>query len=304
MKAARVVEPGRIEIEDVPTPDPSEGEVRVKLEGCGVCASNVPAFEGREWFEYPMGPGALGHEPWGVTDEGHRVAPLVNGAYAEYVVVDKSQIVWLPEVLAGIPFPAEPLACAMNIHQRTGHRPGDVVLVIGVGFLGALLTQLYTADGATVLATSRRPESLQWATAKATTPMDDHWRIVEWVKQHTDGRGADIVVECTGKQWPLDLATDAVREMGRLVVAGYHQDGPRTVNMQTWNWKGLDVINAHEREAQRYIDGMRRAVDAAVCGRLEHAKLLTHTYPLERLADALRDTASRPAGFLKGWIKF
>lgn len=304
MKAARVVEPGRIEIEDVPTPDPAEGEVRVKIEGCGVCASNVPPFEGRDWFEYPMAPAALGHESWGVTDEGHRVASLAQNAYAEYVVVDRSQIVWLPEPLDKMPFPAEPLACAMNIHQRTGHRPGDVVLVIGVGFLGALLTQLYTADGATVLATSRRPESLQYATAKAITPLDDHWRVVEWVKQQTDGRGADVVVECTGKQWPLDLAGDAVREMGRLVIAGYHQDGPRTVNMQTWNWKGLDVINAHEREAQRYIDGMRRAVDAAVAGRLAHASLLTHTYPLERLADALRDTASRPAGFLKGWIKF
>ena len=304
MKAAQVTEPGKIEIVDAPLPEPGDGEVRVKLEGCGVCASNVPPFEGRDWFEYPMPPAALGHESWGRTDDGRRVATLAQNAYAEYVVAPREQVVELPEELGDVPFPAEPLACAMNIYDRTGHKPGDVVLVVGIGFLGALLTQLYTADGCTVLATSRRPESLDHATATDSRPMDDHWPVIDWVKSHTDGRGADVVVECTGKQWPIDLCSDAVREMGRMVIAGYHQDGLRQVNLQTWNWKGLDVINAHERDPQRYIDGMKRAVDAAVSGKLQHARLMTHRYDLDQLGQALRDTAERPAGFMKGWISF
>ncbi len=304
MKAAQVIEPGRIEVVDVPMPEPGEGEVRVRLLGCGVCASNVPPFEGREWFTYPMLPGALGHETWGETDTGERVTSLATDAYAEYVTVPADKVVKLPQDLSATPFPGEPLACAMNIHDRTGHRRGDVVLVLGIGFLGALLTQLYTADGATVLACSRRPESLDFATAADKRVMDDHWQIVEWVKSHTGGCGADVVVECTGKQWPLDLAADSVREMGRLIIAGYHQDGLRNVNMQTWNWKGLDVVNAHEREPHRYTDGIRRAVAAVSEGRMDHRPLLTHRYPLEALGQALRDTAQRPAGFMKGWIAF
>ena len=76
------------------------------------------------------------------------------------------------------------------------------------------------------------------------------------------------------------------------------------MNLQNWNWKGLDVINAHERHPDRYTSGMRRAVDAFAAGRFDHRPLLTHDYPLEELGQALRDTAERPAGFMKGWVRF
>ena len=95
--------------------------------------------------------------------------------------------------------------------------------------------------------------------------MDDHWRIIEAVKALTGGRFCERVIEATGKQWPLDLAAELTAERGRLVIAGYHQDGPRQVNMQLWNWRGLDVINAHERDPAIYVHGVRAAV-AAVAG--------------------------------------
>jgi threonine dehydrogenase-like Zn-dependent dehydrogenase len=113
----------------------------------------------------------------------------------------------------------------------------------------------------------------------------------------------DVAVECVGKQWPLDLAGDLVREMGRLVVAGYHQDGMRQVNMQMWNWKGLDVINAHERENHKYIDGMDLAVREVSEGRLDPFPLFTHRYPLECLGDALEATIHRPNGFMKALVE-
>ena len=81
------------------------------------------------------------------------------------------------------------------------------------------------------------------------------------MKELTDGRWCERVIEAVGLQWPLDLAGELTGERGRLVIAGYHQDGPRQVNMQLWNWRGIDVINAHERDPQRYVDGMRAAVD-------------------------------------------
>src|SRR5690606_28097809 len=102
--------------------------------------------------------------------------------------------------------------------------------------------------------------------------------------------------------WPLDLAGELCAERGRLVVAGYHQDGPRQVNMQQWNWRGLDVVNAHERDPAVYADGIRRAVAAIEDGRLDAAPLYTHVFPLERLAEALNATRDRPDGFMKALV--
>src|SRR5215212_6715555 len=52
MRAAALAAPGCFVIQDVPVPEPAPEEVRVRLEGCGVCGSNLAPFEGRPWFEY------------------------------------------------------------------------------------------------------------------------------------------------------------------------------------------------------------------------------------------------------------
>ena len=91
--------------------------------------------------------------------------------------------------------------------------------------------------------------------------------IIERVRELTGGTFCDRVIEAVGKQWPLDLAAELTREGGRLVIAGYHQDGPRQVNMQLWNWRGFDVANAHERDPAVAVRGMREAVEAIESGR-------------------------------------
>jgi NADPH:quinone reductase len=107
-----------------------------------------------------------------------------------------------------------------------------------------------------------------------------------------------------GKQWPLDLAAELTAEGGRLVIAGYHQDGPRQVNMQLWNWRGFDVINAHERQQSVYIEGMKDAIDAVANGQLDPFPLFTHSFPLEELDTALDMTRDRPDGFMKATIVY
>jgi threonine dehydrogenase-like Zn-dependent dehydrogenase len=315
MRAARLVGPGRVVLEDVKLPEPAPGQLRIRLEGCGVCASNLTPWGGAEWMQYPTDPGALGHEGWGTVDavgegveglaEGQRVAALSYHAYAEYDLADAAAVVPLPAALDGQPFPGEPLGCAMNIFRRAGISAGQTVAIVGVGFLGALLTRLAKDAGARVIAISRRPFSLEVARgmgADERVPMDDHWKIVERVKELTGGAFCDRVIEAVGKQWPLDLAGELTRERGRLVVAGYHQDGPRQVNLQLWNWRGIDVVNAHERDPRVYVDGIRAAVDAVASGRLDPSPLYTHTFPLDRLGDALDATRDRPDGFLKALI--
>ncbi len=317
MRAAVLTEPGHIEIVETAPPEPGPQQVRVRLEGCGVCASNLSPWQGEPWFTYPFAPGALGHEGWGVIDavgqevsgfqSGDRVALLSNHAYAEYDTAAVDSVVKMPDALAGQPFPGEPLGCAVNIFRRSGVKAGDTVAIVGIGFLGALLTRMASQAGARVVAVARRPFAQAVARdmgAAEAIAMDDHWRIIEQVKELTGGVGCDVVIEAVGKQWPLDLSTELVREMGRLVIAGYHQDGPRQVNMQQWNWKGLDVINAHEREQRVYTDGMAEAMQAVVEGRLNPAPLYTHTFPLSGLADALNMTRDRPDGFLKALVTF
>ncbi len=315
MRAAVVAAPGQIAIVQAPIPEPGPTEVRVRLEGCGVCASNLPPWEGREWFSYPMEPGALGHEGWGIIDAvgaevtafapGDRVAFLSNHAYAEYDTADQSAGVKLPDALRNKPLPGEPLGCAMNIFGRSEVKPGQTVAIVGIGFLGALLTRLAANAGATVVAIARRPFAQAIAKdmgAAHVLPMEDHWQIIEQVKALTNGAFCDVVIEAVGKQWPLDLSAELTKERGRLVIAGYHQDGLRSVNLQLWNWRGLDVINAHERDPLLYTGGIQAAVDAVADGRLDPSPLYTHTFPLESLADALYATQTRPNGFLKALV--
>jgi threonine dehydrogenase-like Zn-dependent dehydrogenase len=315
MRAVRVTGPGRAVVETVPLPEPGPGQVRIRLEGSGVCASNLTPWAGAEWMRYPLEPGGLGHEGWGTVDAlgegvgglrvGQRVAALSQHAYAEHDLADAAAVVVLPAALDGRPFPGEPLGCAMNIFRRSQVEAGQTVAVVGIGFLGALLTRLASDAGARVIAVSRRPFSLEVARAMGaleTVPMDDHGRVIERVKGLTGGVFCDRVIEAVGKQWPLDLAGELTRERGRLVIAGYHQDGARQVNMQLWNWRGLDVVNAHERDPAEYLRGMREAVDAVVSGRLDPDPLYTHTFPLERLGEALDATRDRPDGFLKAMV--
>lgn len=316
MTAAVLVAPRQWEIQQVPLPQPAAREVLVQVEGCGVCGSNLPVWEGRSWFTYPLPPGQPGHEAWGRIVQlgsevqglrvGDRVAMLSYGGYAAYDTAAASAVVVLPHALEDQPFPAEPLACAMNVFARSGIRIGDTVAIIGIGFLGAILTSLAVNAGARVIAITRRPFALDIAAkagAEHTLVMDDHWRLIEEVKRLTNDAGCDCVIEAVGQQWPLDLAAELTRIRGRLVIAGYHQDGPRQVNMQLWNWRGLDVINAHEREEAVYVDGMRAAVEAVAAGRLNPTSLYTHQLPLDRINEAFDLLATRPDGFFKALIR-
>jgi threonine dehydrogenase-like Zn-dependent dehydrogenase len=304
-----------LRLDRIALPEPGPGQMRIRLEGCGVCASNLTPWAGPEWMVFPTEPGALGHEGWGVVDAlgddthgfsvGDRVASLSYRSYAEYDLAEADAVVRLPVSLAGQPFPGEPLGCAMNILRRSGIEPGQTVAIVGIGFLGAILTRLITDAGARVIAISRRPFALEVARSMGAAnmiPMDDHEGIIRQVSALTGGQFCDRVIEAVGKQWPLDLAGELTRERGRLIVAGYHQDGPRQVNMGLWNWRGLDVINAHERDPKAYLQGMREAVAAVASGRLDPGGLYTHRFPLDRLNEALDATRDRPDGFLKALV--
>jgi D-arabinose 1-dehydrogenase-like Zn-dependent alcohol dehydrogenase len=208
MRAAVLTGAGKFMLADAPLPEPGAGEVRVKLAGCGVCASNLTPWEGPEWMQFPTDPGALGHEGWGTVDAvgegvteivtGDRVGFLSGKAYAEYDVAEAGQVVKLPEALRDLDLPLEPFGCAMNIFRRSDIHAGQTVAIVGVGFLGAILVRLASNAGARVIAISRRQASLDLAIemdAAETIPMKDHWQIIERVRELTGGRFCDRVIE-------------------------------------------------------------------------------------------------------------
>jgi threonine dehydrogenase-like Zn-dependent dehydrogenase len=316
MRAMVIDRPQSVAVQDTDPPAPGPGEVLVQLEGCGVCGSNLPVWLGQPWFSYPLPGGAPGHEGWGIVHAtgqgvddivpGTRVACLSSHAFAEFDMAPADAIVGpLPDALAGRPFPGEALACAVNIVRRAAPQPGERIAVVGIGFIGALVVRLATVMGARVTAISRRRYALDVAAsqgAETLVPFRDLPGTVSEALAIAGPDGYGAVIEAVGSQEALDLSSALPAVRGRLVIAGYHQDGPRQVDLQSWNWRGLDVINAHERSPQVYVDGLREAIQAVTRGDWDPSALVTHVLPLEELDRALSLLAERPDGFLKAVV--
>jgi threonine dehydrogenase-like Zn-dependent dehydrogenase len=283
MKAAVIERPGAARLIRAPVPRPGLTDVLVRIEGCGICASSLPLWEGRRWFSYPLEAGAPGHEGWGVVEavgqhvegleKGQPVALLSPHAYAEYAAAPAAHCV--AHSLAG-PVPGEPLACAINVLSRSDVRPGQLVAIVGLGFLGSLIARLCERAGAEVVAVRRGVR------IEATF---------------------ERVIECAGTQEALDTAAELVGMRGRLVIAGYHQDGRRSIDLQSWNWRGIDVVNAHERDPAACVESMRAGIELIATGELDVRPLLTHRFPLARLGDAFECARTHPSGFLKAWVE-
>jgi threonine dehydrogenase-like Zn-dependent dehydrogenase len=275
MRAVTISAARRAQPVEVRMPRPMRGEVLIRVEGCGVCGSSLPLWQGRDWFAYPLEPGAPGHEVWGMTAADRRVAVLSQHGFAEWDVARESDVVELPDALDGIPFPGEALACAVNVVKRARVRRGSQVAVVGMGFLGTTCARLCELQGADVTEVRRgtRPDGL-----------------------------FERVIEAAGTQAALDTAASLVADRGVLVIAGFHQDGPRTIDLQSWNWRGIDVVNAHERDPRVYVRGLRQAVEHAARGELDVAALVTHRLGLDEVKQAFRLADARPAGFLKAVV--
>lgn len=275
MRAATLTGPGRTAVCERPEPTTRSGELLVQVEGCGICGSSLPVWEGRPWFDYPAEPGAPGHEVWGLTPDGRKVTGLSDHGFAEFDVLREDELVELPPQLADVPFPGEALGCAVNVVERADVRSGQEVAVVGMGFLGTAVARLCELRGAHVTGFGREDEP--------------------------EGQ-FERVIEAAGTQAALDTASTLVAAGGLLAIAGFHQDGPRTIDLQSWNWRGLDIVNAHERDPQRRVAGIREAVRLAAGGDLDVASFVTHRFSLDELDDAFTAASRRGPGFLKAVV--
>jgi len=182
---------------------------------------------------------------------------------------------------------AEPLACCLNGLERSFLKPGDRVLIIGAGPAGILLAEAATALGATLVILAQRSRArLELAKrfradAFVATAEQD---LVEAVMALTGGQGVDLAVTACASPEAQEQALAVVRPRGRVNYFGGLPRGSRTIN--------LDSNVIHYREC--YVHGShgsvprqhRVALDLLAQGRVKVEGLITHRFPLERIAEA------------------
>ena len=304
MKIAVLTGPERFEIADVPPPDPAPDEVLLRVAGCGVCASDLPAWAGTVPVEFPR---HLGHEVSGtVVATGRDVRDLAVGApvgawvtshgFAELVAVRAAHCrpagdVPLDQALA------EPLACAVNAVDEAGVRLGDDVVLIGAGFMGNLVQLLVRLRGVRRLVVADiRPDALARAEALGAT------EVVDLRSRPLPSGAADITFECTGTQAALDVLGEVTRMSGKLVLVGFHQGEPRRVPLAHWNWMAFDIVNGHYRDPALIMRGLDAGMRLLTAGALSLAPLVTHRFPLEEIGAAFAAARDKPPGFAKATV--
>jgi L-iditol 2-dehydrogenase len=297
---------------EVDPPRPAAGELLVEVAACGVCASELDAWTGRVATEFPKRPG---HEVTGTAAElgagatgfavGDPVAVWTTGSgYSEYVTAPAAYCRALGDVPLDVGL-LEPIACAANAVELADLRLADDVVIIGAGFMGALVQQLVQLRGArTVTVVDRRPDVLALATSLGATRTVNATQdsVSDAVEEVTGGRGADVTFEVTGVQGGLDLVGEVTRMSGKVVLVGFHQGAPRAVPLGHWNWMAYDLRNAHFREVATIMRGMDVGARLLTTGRLDLSRLVTHRFDLADINQAFRAAVTKPDGFVKAIV--
>lgn len=314
MKQSILIAPQQSRVEERPIPATGPEDVLVRVKICGVCASELHGWHG-DGERYPR---AYGHEVVGeVVEVGRRVAHIRPGmivtglfmkGFAEYAAVHERSVIPVPEGIDAASALGEPLMCIMSGARRTKVDLGDTVAVVGLGFMGLLMLQAVGLKGPVKLTgIDLRQEvldaALRLGADEVFIPEDvpEDYKLTKW-KDFGTGWGVNVVVEASGTQPGLTLAGQMVKAHGILSILGYHQGGPRQVDMKLWNWKALEVLNAHERRPDYQMDCMRRGLGLLAAGKIDMASLITHRYGLEDVDAAFHTLLNKPPGFIKAII--
>lgn len=192
---------------------------------------------------------------------------------------------------------AEPASSVLAALHEVGVEVGEVVAIIGNGPMGCLLVQAAQARGARAILIGRRAERLAAAAGLGAWHLIDSSQVdpVAEVRALTEGRGADVaIVACASKEAQAQ-AVGMVRKRGRVVLfGGLPKDDPMTaLDSNAIHYGELRVLGAFSYHPSYH----RLALDLIAQGRIEAAKIITSTYPLARIGEAL--VAARSASELK-----
>ena len=295
-------------------------EVLVKTHLAGICGSDKNLYSGiippsgglntemRTVFAYPY---FLGHEGGGtVVAVGERVRDLAVGdrvisfgwieTLSDYF---KGKEEDLERVPAGMDMDlaclGEPIGCAVFSGLMSKIQLGDVVAVYGMGFAGQIMAQVAKAKGACqVIGVDVVDGKLALAKKLGldhaiNSAKDDPLAAVMEI---TGGRGADVVVDMAGSADSVNLCSASVKHNGIMVFYSWiTQD--ITVNISRWHNNSLEVINTglvHHGITQRTL-WTPLALRPVLQGQLQVEPLVTHRFPLSRIAEAFQTAANDPA---------
>jgi NADPH:quinone reductase len=276
MRAVRVTrhgEPGDvIEVEDIPTPEPGPGQVRVAVSTAPLNFGDLARCRGGVASVSTEPPFTLGMEVCGVVDAaapggeewvGRRVVAMSVmslGGMADFALSQLTGVFDAPAELddidaAGLLLPYHTTYLAL--HTRAGIQPGETLLITGAaGSLGTAAIQLGVAAGARVIAIAGGPEKVKvCAELGAQATIDHHTdEIFEAVMGHTGGRGADVVVDLIGGP-QTETIWSCVAYQGRYLPVGFNADpqsgftGKPLRRVSMGNFSVLGVILAYNEES-------------------------------------------------------
>ena len=311
MRAMVLRAPGDLTLDDVALPQAPSGHVLVRITHSGLCGTDLKIYKGAIPAQYPL---IMGHEMVGELAGGGRVIidPVLscgtcfhcrlgqtnlcpaggligretNGGFAEYAAVPASQVFRLPDSIESAGAPLIQVATTCLHAQRLAQLSlGESVAVIGLGVSGQLHVQLAKARGAgQVIGISRSQFKNDLARQMgADVAIESGPTALAQVLEATEGRGADVVIECTGVMTSIADAIRMARFGGRIVLFGITSATSGTLPFYDLYFKELTLINNRAATAQDF-PVMINLVDRGVV-RLE--PLVTHRMALEELGTAL-----------------
>jgi D-arabinose 1-dehydrogenase-like Zn-dependent alcohol dehydrogenase len=328
MKVAQVARPGAdFEIVEREIPEPGAGQVRIKVQACGVCHSDVLTKEGL-WpgIQYPRIPG---HEVAGLVDavgegvtswkKGQRVGVgwhgghdntcrecrrgdfgncrnlkvcgiSYDGGYQQYMIAPVEALAAIPDTLRDVD--AAPLLCAgittYNALRHSGALPGDLVAVQGIGGLGHLGVQFAAKFGYKVAAVGRGPENAALAKKLGANVYIDS-RATKAAEELQKLGGAQVIVATAPNSKSMSELIDGLAPNGKLMVVGASFDPIEVTPLQ---------LIAGSRAIQGWASGTPADMeDTLHFSEISGVRPMIETYPLERAAEAYERMMSGRAQF-------
>src|SRR5579884_523592 len=298
-----------LKVFDLPTPEPGEGEVLVKLEASGVNYIDIYFREGL--YKAPEQPVRLGSEGAGTVAAvgkgverrvGQRVAyAMARGSYAEYAAVPNSMLVDVPGEIS-FEQAAAVMLQGMTAHYLTRStfelRPGSTCLVhAAAGGAGLMIVQLAKIAGATVIATVSTQEKAELARQHGADHVVRYTQqdFVAETKKITGNRGVDVVYDSVGKT-TFYGSLDCLRPRGMMVLFGQSSGPVGQIDPQILNQKGSLILTRPSLGHYTSDPKELRARANDLFQWLRNGKLKLHihkVYPLEKAAEAQRDLESR-----------
>jgi NADPH2:quinone reductase len=310
MTAMAISEPGGPDVLQAiqrPVPHPFEHEILIRVAAAGVNRPDVAQRQGH--YPPPKGasdlPGlevaghvaALGRNCTRFAVGDAVTALVAGGGYAEYVTVNESNALPVPQGLTMIEAAALPetfFTVWHNVFERCGLKPGDIFLVHGgTSGIGTTAIQLAKAFGATVLATAGSPEKCAACVELgATRAINYHLEdFVDVVKEVTDGHGADVILDMVGGDY-IERNFSAAAFDGHIAQIAFLNGPIADVNFTRLLVKRLTLTGSTLRpRSVAFKAGIAEALREKVWPLLEKRQILPRidaTYPLAEAAEAHR----------------